>query len=74
MAKLIFSFFLAVLLLIFATQNLHPTWIRFIVGPAVQLPVVVVVGGAFLAGFAVSALNQLFNAVSRKEKDKDKEE
>ena len=72
MAKLIISLILAALLLIFASQNLGLIWVRFITGPAVQLPIIVVIGGAFLAGYVVAVVNQLLSIVPKRKKADDK--
>jgi uncharacterized integral membrane protein len=74
-AKLIISAIVALLLLIFSSQNLNPVWVRFVTGPAVQLPVIVVIVGAFLAGYLVATFNQIMRvAPKRKKADDDEEE
>ncbi len=74
MGKLIVSLILAILLLIFSTQNLHPVWVRFIVGPAVQLPVIVILAGAFVAGYALAVFSQIIKGARKGAKDVDLED
>lgn len=74
MGKLIVSLILAILLLIFSTQNLHPVWVRFIVGPAVQLPVIVVLAGAFVAGYALAVFSQIIKGARKGSKNADLED
>lgn len=74
MGKLVFSLILAILLLIFSTQNLHPVWVRFIVGPAVQLPVIVILAGAFIAGYAAAMFSQIIKVTKKRKSDIDLEE
>ncbi len=59
------SLLLAVLLLIFASQNMHETPIRFIVGPSVTLPLILILAGAFIAGFALATFSQLVRKSGR---------
>lgn len=74
MGKLIVSLILAILLLIFSTQNLHPVWVRFVVGPAVQLPAIVMLAGAFIAGYAVAVFSQIIKGAGKSGKDIDLED
>lgn len=54
MAKLIVSLLFAIFLLIFASQNMHEVEVRFVFGEAVEMPMVLVVAGAFVSGFALA--------------------
>ncbi|HEB72573.1 MAG TPA: hypothetical protein ENI77_08125 [Nitrospirae bacterium] len=74
MGKLIVSLILAILLLIFSTQNLHPVWVRFIVGPALQLPVIVALAGAFIGGYALATFSQILKGAKKNNKDIDLED
>ncbi|MBF0212566.1 MAG: LapA family protein [Magnetococcales bacterium] len=59
------SFLLAILLLIFASQNMHAVQIRLIVGPPLDLPLILIISGAFIAGFLLSTINHLARKVMR---------
>ncbi|MBF0127293.1 MAG: LapA family protein [Magnetococcales bacterium] len=59
MSKPFVSLFLALLLLIFASQNMVPAQIRFIVGPPVELPLILIISGAFICGFVVATVSHL---------------
>ncbi|MBF0416679.1 MAG: LapA family protein [Magnetococcales bacterium] len=59
------SLLLAILLLIFASQNMHAVQIRLIVGPPFDLPLILIISGAFIAGFLLSTVNHLARKVMR---------
>lgn len=54
MIKLILSLFLAILFTIFASQNMEPIFIHFVVGSPVKIPTIVVVFSAFMSGMIVT--------------------
>ncbi len=54
MAKLVVSLILALLLLVFSSQNMHETKVRLIFGPAVEVPMILIVSVAFICGFSVA--------------------
>ncbi|MEO5345511.1 MAG: LapA family protein [Magnetococcus sp. YQC-9] len=56
---------LAILLLIFASQNMHAVQVRLVVGPPLELPLILIISGAFIAGFLVSTVNHLARKVMR---------
>ncbi len=56
--KSTFSFLVAVLLLIFASQNMHETAVRLIIGPPVTLPLILILAGAFITGFALAIFSR----------------
>lgn len=74
MLKLIGSLILALLLLIFASQNLHPVWIRFITGPPVQMPLILVIAGSLVAGFAIATLNHIVRTSRQNRKEAEESE
>jgi uncharacterized integral membrane protein len=74
MAKLVGVLILALLLLIFSSQNLHPVWIRFITGPPVQMPLIVVIVGSVIVGFAIATFNHIIRATRQSKKKEDQEE
>lgn len=73
-AKLVGSLILALLLVIFSSQNLHPVWIRFVTGPPVQLPLIVVVAGALIVGYAIATFNHIRRTMRQKEKKEELDE
>lgn len=54
-------FLVAILILVFATQNMSPVTIFLVAGPPLNVPVVVIVGVSFFLGYAVA----LFGVVMR---------
>ncbi|MBF0587883.1 MAG: hypothetical protein HQL53_02020 [Magnetococcales bacterium] len=54
MGRLVVSLVLAILMLAFASQNMHETKVRLIFGPAVEAPMILIVSLAFVTGFAVA--------------------
>lgn len=68
MAKLIALLILALLMLIFASQNMHPVWIRFITGPPVQMPLIVVIAGSLIVGFTVATFNHIIKTARENRK------
>lgn len=48
----------AMLVLIFASQNMHSVEIRLIVGPPVMMPLIVIIMGAFVVGFVIATLTR----------------
>ncbi|MBF0164557.1 MAG: LapA family protein [Magnetococcales bacterium] len=59
------AFLLAVLLLIFASQNMHAVQVRLVVGPPLELPLILIISGAFIAGFLLATVNHLARKVMR---------
>ncbi|MBF0110523.1 MAG: LapA family protein [Magnetococcales bacterium] len=53
------SLILSILLLIFASQNMNTVQIRFIVGPTIEMPLILIISGAFICGFVLATFNQL---------------
>ncbi|MBF0429536.1 MAG: hypothetical protein HQL94_11485, partial [Magnetococcales bacterium] len=47
MVKLVFSLILAILLLIFTSQNMHVISVRFVFGSPVEMPMILALLGAF---------------------------
>ncbi|HIJ50659.1 MAG TPA: hypothetical protein HPP54_06365 [Nitrospinae bacterium] len=54
MIKLILSLFVAVIFTIFASQNMEPIFIHFVMGSPVRVPTIVVVFSAFMLGMIVT--------------------
>ncbi|MBF0295693.1 MAG: LapA family protein [Magnetococcales bacterium] len=59
MSKPLLSIILSILLLIFATQNMNMVSIRFVVGPPIEMPLILVISGAFIGGFVLATINHL---------------
>ncbi|MBF0339551.1 MAG: LapA family protein [Magnetococcales bacterium] len=59
------SLLLAILLLIFASQNMHAVQVRLVVGPPLELPLILIISGAFIAGFLLATVNHLARKVMR---------
>jgi len=64
--RLVISLIFAIFLLIFASQNMHGTEVRFIFGDAVEMPVILALAGAFIAGFALAIFYFIVRAGSKK--------
>ena len=64
MIKLTLSLFLAIIFTIFASQNMEPIFIHFVVGSPVKVPTIVVVFSAFMLGMIVT----LFFTISARTK------
>lgn len=54
----------AMLLLIFASQNMQAVEIRLIFGSPIEMPLILIIMGAFICGFVVAAV------VMRKNRDR----
>ncbi len=74
MGKLVWALIMALLLLIFASQNMHPVWIRFITGPPVQMPLIVIIVGSLIVGFAIATLNHILRTARQNRKTEEVEE
>ncbi|MBF0291051.1 MAG: hypothetical protein HQK86_02745 [Nitrospinae bacterium] len=76
MPRLVISLVLGALLLVFSAQNLNQVTIRFIFGPEVHLPLIIIVWASVLVGFLVCTLQHLAGAVNgrKKAKKENKEE
>lgn len=64
MIKLTLSLFVAIIFTIFASQNMEPVFIHFVVGSPVKVPTIVVVFSAFMLGMIVT----LFFTISARTK------
>ncbi len=73
MTKLVGALILTLLLLIFSSQNLHPVWIRFITGPPVQMPLIVVIIGSLVVGFAIATFNHIVRTTRQRRSEKQEE-
>ncbi|MBF0123860.1 MAG: hypothetical protein HQL60_00830 [Magnetococcales bacterium] len=60
-----FSLLFAVLLLIFASQNANDTQIRFVFGPPVAMPLILIIAGAFVGGMAAATFGRLVRKLGR---------
>ncbi|MBF0626032.1 MAG: DUF1049 domain-containing protein [Magnetococcales bacterium] len=69
MLRLVVSLLAAVMLLIFASQNMHEVKVRFVFGPPIDMPMILAISGAFISGFALATLN--FIARTGRKKDDD---
>ncbi|MBF0127349.1 MAG: DUF1049 domain-containing protein [Magnetococcales bacterium] len=57
---------LAILLLIFTSQNMHVITVRFVFGSPVEMPMILALLGAFVAGFAVSTFSHIVRVSGKK--------
>ncbi len=73
MVKIFLTLFSAIFLVIFATQNMEPVWIRFVFGPAVRMPTIVLVASSALVGYAMALFTILIRS-RRKNKVEEEEE
>ncbi|MBF0191941.1 MAG: LapA family protein [Magnetococcales bacterium] len=71
MSKSFISLILSILLLIFASQNMHTVQIRLIVGSPVELPMILILSGAFICGFVLATVNHLARKVMRNRRRND---
>jgi uncharacterized integral membrane protein len=74
MGKLVWMLILALLMLIFASQNLHPVWIRFITGPPVQMPLIVIIVGSLIVGFTIATFNHIIKTARQNRKTEEAED
>ena len=65
MVKLVVSLILAIFLLIFTSQNMHEVAVRFVFGSPVEMPMILAMLGAFIAGFAISTLSQIVRVTGK---------
>lgn len=63
MVKLVISLIVALALLIFASQNMHTVWVRFVAGPATQMPLIVLIAGSVVVGYAIATYSHLVRRV-----------
>ncbi|MBF0139416.1 MAG: DUF1049 domain-containing protein [Magnetococcales bacterium] len=66
MVRLVISLIFAIFLLIFASQNMHGTAVRFVFGEAVEMPLILALAGAFIAGFALAIFYFIIRTGSKK--------
>ncbi|MBF0422601.1 MAG: DUF1049 domain-containing protein [Magnetococcales bacterium] len=66
MVRLVISLIFAIFLLIFASQNMHGTEVRFVFGEAVEMPLILALAGAFIAGFALAVFYFIIRTGQRK--------
>ncbi|MGN7612214.1 lipopolysaccharide assembly protein LapA domain-containing protein [Magnetococcales bacterium HHB-1] len=71
MPKLIFSLMMAVMLLIFASQNMEVVKVRFVFGPPIELPMILIIAGAFIAGFAFALVNTFMRRSAKRSRSQD---
>ncbi|MBF0144756.1 MAG: DUF1049 domain-containing protein [Magnetococcales bacterium] len=69
MLRLILSLIFAILLLIFTSQNMHGVEVRFVFGEAVEMPVILALAGAFIAGFALAVFYFIVRTGGKKGRD-----
>ena len=66
MVKLVVSLILAIILLIFTSQNMHLVAVRFVFGSPVEMPMILAFLGAFVAGFAIATFTHIVRGSSGK--------
>ncbi len=74
MFRLIILSLLAILFIIFASQNMETVLVRFVFGPAIKVPLVLMVLMSFLAGVVVTTLMNLMKRIRERKIQKDEEE
>ena len=67
MVKLVLSLILAILLLIFTSQNMHEVLVRTVFGPPVEMPMILALFGAFIVGFAIATFRNIVRATKQSE-------
>lgn len=65
MVKLVVSLIFAIFLLIFTSQNMHTITVRFVFGSPVEMPMILALLGAFVAGFAVATFSHIVRVTAR---------
>ncbi|MBF0283529.1 MAG: hypothetical protein HQL51_03625 [Magnetococcales bacterium] len=65
---------MAILLLIFASQNMHLVSVRLIVGSPIDAPMILVISGAFIGGFAVSTFLHIVRVSKKGRPGEDEDE
>ncbi|MBF0621338.1 MAG: DUF1049 domain-containing protein [Magnetococcales bacterium] len=60
---------IAIFVLAFASQNLMIVPVRFIFGPAVEIPLILVIVGAIIFGFALATLRLVTRRTRRFPRD-----
>ncbi len=71
MVRLVVSLIFAILMLIFASQNMHETEVRFIFGEPVDMPMILAIAGAFVSGFALAIFTIMVRGEEKKDDDLD---
>ncbi|MBF0626956.1 MAG: LapA family protein [Magnetococcales bacterium] len=71
MTRTFISLLLSILLLIFASQNMHTVQLRLVVGSPVELPMILIISGAFICGFILATVNHLARKVMRSKRRND---
>lgn len=65
MIKLAAMMVSVIMLLIFASQNMHETEIRFVFGPTVEMPMILIICGAFLCGYTIASILYMIRKTKR---------
>ena len=68
--KSIISLIIILLLIIFSTQNMSHTSVHVIMGGPIQLPLILIIAVAFIAGYATALLAFVVTASRKKKKEK----
>lgn len=69
MARLFVSLIFSIFLLIFSSQNMHNVEVRFVFGEPVEMPMILVVAGAFVSGFALAIFTLIIRGGGKKKDD-----
>ncbi len=66
MGHLVVSLIVAMLLLVFASQNMHEAEIIFVFGPKVELPLILIIAVGFICGFSVAIFAFIVRGTKKK--------
>lgn len=72
MFKAMLSLIVIILLVIFSSQNMEHTPVNMVLGGPVSVPLILVIAGAFIAGYATALFTFVISA-SKKKKTKAKQ-
>jgi len=68
--KSIISLIIIILLVIFASQNMHDTSVHIVMGSPIEVPLILIIAGAFLAGYVTALISFVVAAPAKKHKAK----
>ncbi len=71
MFKSVLMLIFIVLLLIFSSQNLEHAEIHAVAGRPFKLPLILIIAGSFIAGYATALISFIMKQSKRKDKNRD---
>ncbi|MBF0470156.1 MAG: DUF1049 domain-containing protein [Gammaproteobacteria bacterium] len=66
MLKAVFSLIVIILFLIFASQNMERAAVHFVTGRPMHLPLILIIGIAFVLGYASAILSFIISASKKR--------